>query len=57
MKILIYGFKPYHTFKKNISEEIIKKIKNRKNLKKITFDSKFNKKQFIDKIKNIIQIS
>jgi len=46
MKILVYGFKG----KENISEKIIKKIKDR-NLKKVIFDTKFNKKDIINKIK------
>ena len=51
MKILIYGFKPYKKWKENISENIIRKIRNRKNLKKVIFDVRFNKKNFIDEIK------
>lgn len=46
MEVLLYGFKPYKEWKTNISEKIVRKIK-RKNLKKIVFDVKPNKKQFI----------
>jgi len=51
MKVLLYGFKPYKKWKENITEKIIRKIRNRKNLKKIIFDVEFNKKNFIDEIK------
>ena len=51
MKILLYGFKPYKKWKENISEKIIRKIRNRKNLKKLIFDVEFSKKNFIDEIK------
>jgi pyrrolidone-carboxylate peptidase len=47
MKTLIYGFKPYKKYKKNISEEIVKKI----NKTKAIFKVKFNKSQYINKIK------
>ena len=50
MKILLYGFKPYKKWKENISEKIVRNIKDRKNLKKFIFDVDFNKK-FIKKIK------
>jgi len=53
VKILVYGFKPFGGLKKNISEEIIKKIGEEKDLKKIIFSVDFNKKMFINKIKKI----
>ena len=51
MKILLYGFKPWGKLNKNISQEIVRKIKPRKKLKKVIFDVKFEKKQFKDAIK------
>lgn len=51
MKILIYGFKPWGKLDKNISQEIIKKIKLKKNIKKIIFDVKSEKKQFKEVLK------
>lgn len=51
MKILLYGFKPYKNWKDNISERIIKKIRNRKNLKKVIFNVEFNKNQFINVVR------
>jgi len=51
MKVFIYGFKPYKNYQENISENIIKKIRNRNNLKKNIFDVNFNKVNFIDEIK------
>lgn len=50
MKILIYGFKPWGKFKENITEKILIKIRNRKNIKKIVFNVEFNKNQFISEI-------
>jgi len=51
MKILVYGFKPYKKYKENITENIIIKIKNRKNLVKEVFTVKFEKNMFLEKIK------
>ncbi|RLF33066.1 MAG: hypothetical protein DRN08_05900, partial [Thermoplasmata archaeon] len=53
MKILVYGFKPYKNYKENITEKIIRKIKNRKNLVKIIFPVKFEKRIFLEKIRTI----
>ena len=51
MRITIYGFKSFLDYKENITEKIIKKIKNKKNLKKIVFNVEFNKNQFLKEIK------
>lgn len=51
MKMLVYGFGPYGAEKENITEKIIRKIRNRKNLKKVVFPVKFEKKIFLEKIK------
>ena len=50
MKLLIYGFK-YKSQKENITEEIIRKIRIKKNLVKVIFPVKFEKKIFLEKIK------
>jgi len=52
MRILLYGFKPFLHYKENVTEKVLRKIKKKKNLKKVVFDVKFNKKQFIDEIKS-----
>ncbi len=50
VKILIYGFKPWGKFKENITEKVLVKIRNRKNIKKVVFNVEFNKSQFINEI-------
>lgn len=50
MKILIYGFKPYKHFKENITEKLVKKIRNRKGLIKVIFPAEFQKQIFLEKI-------
>lgn len=47
MKILAFGFKPYLGHKKNITEEIVKNLRNRKNLSKFVFPVEFNRKMFV----------
>ncbi len=51
MKILLYGFKPYKKFKSNITEEIINKISPRKDLRKVVFPVKFNKRIFLKEVR------
>ena len=51
MKILVYGFKPYKNRKENITEETIRKIRNKRNLNKVVFPVKFEKGIFLEKIK------
>ncbi len=50
MKTLLYGFKPWGKLDKNISQEILKRIKSNKNLKKVIFKVNFNKKKLINPI-------
>lgn len=50
-KILVYGFGPYDGYKKNITEEVIRKLRKRKDLVKVVFPVKFEKKMFLDKIR------
>jgi pyrrolidone-carboxylate peptidase len=53
MKILIYGFGPYKKYKENISEKVVRKIKSKRNLVKVVFSSKFDRKMFLDKIRKV----
>ncbi len=51
MKVLIYGFNAYKEWKENISEEIIKRIKTKKNIKKVILKTNFNSEQILDLVK------
>ncbi|MDD5217888.1 MAG: hypothetical protein PHS88_07270 [Candidatus Omnitrophica bacterium] len=51
MKILVYGFSPYKNYSENITERIIRKIRNRKDLTKIIFPVAFQKHIFLEKIR------
>lgn len=53
MKILIYGFKPYNRYQTNISEQVIKGVRNKKNLRKVIFPVEFSKRNFISQIGKI----
>jgi pyrrolidone-carboxylate peptidase len=53
MKILVYGFEPYSSMRKNISEEVIMKIRRQRNLAKVVFPVKFEKKLFLEKIRKL----
>ena len=50
MKVLIYGFGPYRQWKDNVTEKIIKRVKQRKNLKKVIYEISLNQNNFLDKI-------
>lgn len=50
MKILIYGFKPFKKYKKNISEEIVKRLNKRKYIK-VILPIVYKKKYILNKIK------
>jgi len=52
-KILIYGFKPYKKYKKNISEEIVRKlkIKDRFRVKKVILPIEFRKDYILKEIR------
>jgi pyrrolidone-carboxylate peptidase len=52
-KILLTGFKPYNKFKVNISEEVLKKIKETKSLKKIIFPVVFKKELIIQNLRKL----
>lgn len=53
MKILIFGFKPYLNYKKNISEEVAKKLvsDDKIQVKKIILPSNLRSKKILDDIK------
>jgi pyroglutamyl-peptidase len=51
MRILIYGFGPYRQFKRNITQHIVRNLPSPRNLKKIVFPVRFDKKQFTDAVK------
>jgi len=51
MRVLVYGFGPYQRFKDNITQEIVGKLPASRNLKKIVFPVRFDKKQFTTAIK------
>ena len=47
VKILVFGFKPYRNYKENITEKIVKRFKNRKNLYTAVLPVRFDKKIFL----------
>lgn len=51
MKLLLFGFKPYKEYKDNITEKIVRKTSDRKDLIKIIFPAKLEDKIFLEKIK------
>lgn len=46
MRILLYGFGPYHQFKDNVTEKIVRAFPNRRGLRKVVFPVRFHKDQF-----------
>ena len=50
MRLLIYGFGPYGEFENNVTEKILRKLPNRRWLKKVVFPVRFHRGQFIDAI-------
>jgi pyroglutamyl-peptidase len=53
MRILVYGFGQYRQFKDNITQQIVRKLPASRNLKKIVFPVRFDKKQFTDAMKKL----
>lgn len=51
MRVLVYGFGPYRNFQSNITESIVRNLPRRRRLKKIIFPVEFNKRQFLDAIR------
>jgi pyroglutamyl-peptidase len=50
MRVLIYGFGLYRQFENNITQQIVRKLPSSRNLKKIVFPVRFDKKQFTDAV-------
>ncbi len=51
MKILLYGFKSYNHWKKNITESVVEKVSDNKDIVKVVFPLRLNKRIFLKKIK------
>ncbi len=51
MRLLIYGFGPYKRFNDNITAKIIRKLPGKRGLKKVVFPVRFQKRQFIEVLK------
>ncbi len=52
MRVLLYGFGPYHHFQQNITEQILRGLPKQSGLKKVVFPVRFHKGQFIKAVKN-----
>jgi pyroglutamyl-peptidase len=51
MRFLIYGFGPYRRFRENVTERILRRLPQRRGLKKVVFPVKFSKSQFVEAVK------
>lgn len=51
MRLLIYGFGPYKQFKENITARVLKKLPEKKGVKKVIFPVRFQQRQFIEALK------
>lgn len=51
MHLLIYGFGPYKQFKENITARVLKKLPEKKGVKKVIFPVRFQQRQFIEALK------
>ena len=51
MKLLVYGFRSYDKKHKNISQDILLNIPNKKNLVKVVFPLRYDKKTILKEIK------
>ena len=52
MRLLIYGFGPYLKFPDNITEKILRRLPAGRNLQKIIFPVRFQRRQFLQAIKS-----
>jgi pyroglutamyl-peptidase len=52
MRLLLYGFGPYHHFQQNITEGILRGLPKQSGLKKVVFPVRFHKGQFIKAVKD-----
>ena len=51
MRILVYGFGPYRRFRDNVTEELIRRLPKRRELRTIVFPVRFHRRQFIDAVR------
>lgn len=51
MRILVYGFGGYRSFKENVTGKIIRWLPRRRQLAKIIFPVRFHRRQFIDAVR------
>ena len=51
MRILIYGFGPYRQFRSNITGRILRRLARRKELTKIVFPVRFDRRQFTEAVR------
>ncbi|MDP2743791.1 MAG: hypothetical protein Q8P00_01835 [Dehalococcoidia bacterium] len=51
MRILVYGFGVYRSFKENVTEKIIRRMPRQRQLAKIIFPVRFHRRQFIDAVR------
>jgi len=47
MRLLLYGFGPYHHFQQNVTERILRGLPKQRGLKRVVFPVRFHKGQFI----------
>jgi pyrrolidone-carboxylate peptidase len=47
MKLLVYAFEPFGRNKQNISQQVLKKLRRRKNVRKVTLPVEFNNSIFV----------
>ena len=52
MRLLLYGFGPYHHFQQNVTERILRGLPKQRGLKKVVFPVRFHKGQFIKAVKD-----
>ena len=51
MRILVYGFGVYRSFKENVTEKIIRRLPRLRRLAKVIFPVRFHRRQFIDAVR------
>ncbi len=51
MRLLLYGFGPYHHFQQNVTERILQGLPKQRGVKKVVFPVRFHKDQFIKAVK------
>ena len=52
MRFLLYGFGPYHHFRQNVTESILRGLPKQRGLKKVVFPVRFHQGQFIKAVKD-----